>query len=215
MPATSGRNGVTMQSRTEKSDSLDDFPTPPWATRAFIDHALKHYADPSDSVLEPCCNRGFMSRPLMEYFRKVESSDIGFYDWPGQNRVANFLTDKFEEVDWVITNPPYRHALTFIERGLKLSRKGVAVIVRGAFPEGQLRYQKLFKDRMPTHIVYFVERVSMVKGCYDPSDSHAIQYMWMLWVHGQEPKAPIWIPPCRKSLMRATDTIINPAGAFA
>ena len=31
---------AVMAQRTESPDSLDDFPTPPWATRAFVEHVL-------------------------------------------------------------------------------------------------------------------------------------------------------------------------------
>ena len=32
-----------MAQRVESKDSLDDFPTPPWATRALIEHIIFYY----------------------------------------------------------------------------------------------------------------------------------------------------------------------------
>ena len=32
------RSSAVMQQRSEPHDSLDDFPTPPWATRALCQH---------------------------------------------------------------------------------------------------------------------------------------------------------------------------------
>jgi hypothetical protein len=54
-------HGVMAQ-RTEDKDSLDDFPTPPWATRALIEHILsEHRAVLSHSTcLEPACGVGHM-----------------------------------------------------------------------------------------------------------------------------------------------------------
>jgi hypothetical protein len=47
---------AVMAQRTEAKDSLDDFPTPPWATRALIEHVLRS-KEPlnQQSSLEPAC----------------------------------------------------------------------------------------------------------------------------------------------------------------
>ena len=47
---------AVMAQRTESPDSLDDFPTPPWATRAFVEHVLGGKASTGGlHVLEPAC----------------------------------------------------------------------------------------------------------------------------------------------------------------
>ncbi len=69
-----------MAQRAELKGSLDDFPTPPWATRALIEHvvASKESLD-SMTCLEPACGRGHMSIALAEYFRAVASYDVFDY----------------------------------------------------------------------------------------------------------------------------------------
>lgn len=70
---------AVMAQRIEAPDSLDDFPTPPWATRALMEHII--HADEETarySVLEPACGRGHMAQTLREYFNDVRSSDISF-----------------------------------------------------------------------------------------------------------------------------------------
>src|ERR1700688_1136574 len=94
-------SSAVMQQRSEPDDSLDDFPPQPWATRALLEHVIipqmgmngrNHVA--SMSVWEPACNRGHMTKPLREYFRRVYASDIFDYsehgDWC-QDRVVDFL----------------------------------------------------------------------------------------------------------------------------
>ena len=55
--------------RIEPKDSPDDFPTPPWATRALIEHVLDNkVAIASMSCLEPACGAGHMAKVLKEYF---------------------------------------------------------------------------------------------------------------------------------------------------
>ena len=65
MPSNQNKSHAVMAQRHEALDSLDDFPTPPWATRALMEHI--RWAS-RGSCLEPACNAGHMSKVLMEYF---------------------------------------------------------------------------------------------------------------------------------------------------
>lgn len=78
------RSTAVMQRRAEPHDSLDDFPTPPWATRALCEFLRRSGEDTANMVArEPAANRGYMVRPLKEYFGRVEASDVHDYDlWP-------------------------------------------------------------------------------------------------------------------------------------
>jgi hypothetical protein len=60
--------------RHEPPDSADDFPTPPWATRALVEHVLGRDSVRGMSCLEPACGRGHMARALREYFGDVVAS---------------------------------------------------------------------------------------------------------------------------------------------
>ena len=65
-----------MAQRIEAKDSPDDFPTPPWATRALIEHILANpQALSRKSCLEPACGVGHMVRVLKEYFGTVDYPD--------------------------------------------------------------------------------------------------------------------------------------------
>ena len=56
------KSSAVMQRRSEPHDSLDDFPTPPWATRALLGRL-----ELSGRVCrEPTANRGHMVRVLAE-----------------------------------------------------------------------------------------------------------------------------------------------------
>lgn len=213
-------SSAVMAQRKEPHDSLDDFPTPPWATRALIEHVIKpHYrslelpcnVDLSDymeslTVWEPACNRGYMAEPLKEYFDCVHTSDI--HDYGYGDKVSDFLFPipfDFVDVDWVITNPPFRLAEQFIDRAFHLSLEGVAMIVRTSFLEGVGRYERLFTKNPPSVIAQFAERVPMVKGRLTEKGSTATAYCWLVWVMGKEGTEFKWIPPCRKSLEYAGD----------
>lgn len=198
-------SSAVMQQRSEPKRSLDDFPTPPWATRALCEALTANGHDLlTKTVREPAANRGFMVRPLREYFGDVKASDIMDY---GQGwAVEDFLFPyQIEEVDWTITNPPFTLADRFVERALDTSRIGCAIIVRSAFLEGVGRYEKLFRDTPPALVLQFCERVAMVKGRVDPDASSATAYSWVVWLKGERDTRQRWIAPCRKRLERAGD----------
>jgi len=210
MTQHAGQNVSTavMQRRVEAHDSLDDFPTPPWATRALCSKVLDTDSLSSLTCWEPACNRGHMVKPLREYFRRVYASDIHDYGYRDMEAEGDFLWGGDfppEKPDWIITNPPFRLAAQFIERGRRIAGVGVAVIVRSAFLEGVGRYKELFSKNPPTIIAQFTERVVMVKGRLEPKGSTATSYSWLVWVNGNSQTRFVWVPPCRKELERASD----------
>jgi hypothetical protein len=205
---------AVMAQRSEALDSLDDFPTPPWATRALIEHVIGMQKDLSQmTCLEPACNRGFMSIVLEEYFGQVISSDVHPY---GYGEVADFLGENDDPngliaaagVDWIITNPPFRLGEAFILKALSKARRGVAMLTRTVFIESVGRYERIFSQVPPTKFAQFTERVPMVKGRLDKRASTATGYCWLVWDKKSRSKSKsqlVWVPPCRKVLERESD----------
>lgn len=198
---------AVMQRRVEPHDSLDDFPTQPWATRALIEYVLKPDRVRDLTAWEPACNRGHMAKPLGEYFKTVRSTDIHDYGWEGQESVEDFLfADLEKQANWIITNPPFRLAEQFIDRAFKVRGwLGTAMIVRTSFLESVGRYQNLFSIRPPTLIAQYSERVPMVKGRLTATGSTATSYCWLVWQRDTLGTRFVWIPPCRKLLEREGD----------
>jgi len=195
---------AVMAQRFEPKDSADDFPTPPWATRALVEHVLGEDRLRTKSCLEPACGRGYMARPLAEYFHQVDAADAFSY---GFAPVRDFLTFPYEAQshDWVITNPPFRLAEEFVARALVVAREGVAILARTVFLESVGRYQSIFRDRPPSVFAQFSERVPMVRGRVDAKASTATGYAWFVWDREAEGARLTWVPPCRKSLERPRD----------
>jgi len=196
---------AVMSQRVEPSDSPDDFPTPPWATRALIEHVIGRDQLHLQTCLEPACGAGHMAKVLKEYFGEVQFSDAHSY---GYGDVRDYLSSPYDEgaVDWVITNPPFRLAEEFVLRSLKVARRGVAVLVRTVFLESVGRYNRLFCHQPPSKFAQFVERVPMVRGRLDEKASTATGYAWLVWEHEiHRCSEVIWIPPCRRKLERPND----------
>lgn len=208
------KNPAVMAQRIEPKDSLDDFPTPPWATRALVEEVLMPVfgINGSDCLTcwEPAANRGLMAEPLSEYFAHVHGSDVHDYGSPYGYAVGDFLAprDGLQLGDratcpfnphWVITNPPFNLAPAFLERALREAMDGVALLLRTAWIAGCERYDTIFSKRPPNVMAQFVERVPIVKGRWDPDADTATDYAWFCWnvrFRNSDPTMPVmWIPP--------------------
>lgn len=201
-----------MQRRVEPRDSLDDFPTPPWATRALCEFLREQgWQLENASAREPAANRGHMVAPLREFFADVEAADA--HDYDVGFRVHDYLFGPLPgRVDFTVTNPPFRLAEQFIERALATSDCGVAMLVRAAFLESVGRYERLFAETPPSFVLQFSERVVMHKGRLAPEGSTATAYAWLVWLHDDERDTRLrWIAPCRKQLERSGDYPIEAA----
>ena len=200
---------AVMAQRSEPHDSLDFFPTPPWATRALCEFLAVGSDLKRQRAWEPACGQGHMVRPLSEYFEMVYGSDVHPY---GSGEVADFLfPSDWPAFDWIITNPPFRLAEQFAQTAIERATEGVALLVRTAFLESVGRYQTLFSKLKPNAILQFTERVPMHKGRLEENGSTATAYCWIIWLcRPHRPCAAgipifVWIPPCRRKLEKPSD----------
>lgn len=201
-----------MGSRQEAIDSLDYFPTPPWATRALMQTVIPQLqprgAWLGSSVWEPACGEGHIAEVLREYTDDIIATDV--YDY-GYGRVYDFLKQKLlaadDRPDWIITNPPFGDKTeAFVLRSLEYAQIGIAMFVRLQWLETIGRYEHIFRDHPPTLIAFFAERVNLCKGRWQPDGGTATAYIWLVWIKGQAPRAPMWIPPGQQEAWtRATD----------
>jgi len=216
IPATiSEVNGsrAIMGSRQEPDDSLDYFPTPPWATRALIEQVFgRHLAWPVSSwrirsAWEPACGEGHIAEVLREYFRHVFATDVHDYGYGGQ--VFDFLAHEGAYgADWIITNPPFGEKTEpFVLRAIDQARIGVAMFVRLQWLESVGRYEAIFNKHPPTIIAFFAERVPLCKGRWEPEGSTATAYIWLVWIKDRAPMAPFWVPPGQREALTRPDDV--------
>lgn len=219
---------AVMEQRLDPVDALDDFPTPPWGTRAFCRHILKIERRSPLSVWEPACGRRIMADVLAESFGRVWATDVHDY-WraeaePGRSpyppdAVGSFtgegpdvLGPGVDGFDWIITNPPFNAALDFARRALPIARRGVALLVRSSWLEGKDRYRGLFAAAPPSVVAIYSERLSMRRGRYDPKLSAATSYSWVVWRKRSLGETSFqWIPPGAKAALTSADD----SGRFA
>ncbi|WP_152599435.1 SAM-dependent DNA methyltransferase [Hoeflea sp. BAL378] len=194
-----------MNDRQHPADSLDYFPTPPWATRALLHEVLPRREDGVSfselRALDPCAGGGHMLLPLSEVFGAVDFSDV--HDWGIDPPIRDFtfetvetlLADGRVQPDWVFCNPPFNIATAFFDRARAIARMGVAFFVRSSWLSGQERFELIYRLTPPTFVVHFAERVALIEGAWDPHASSATDYVWLVWIAGMAPRPPIWLRP--------------------
>lgn len=222
-PRASGHTAV-MNQRSEAPDSADDFPTPPWSTRALLVDVLPRLGLSIEGarVWEPAAGRGIMSMVIEEFGAHVFASDVSEYgctiagdrvldavgSFVGEGPdVAQWRCRGAAPLDWVITNPPFRLAADFFERGIAEAER-VALLVRSNWAEGVDRYERIFSKHPPLAVAQFVERVPMVRGRWDPDASTATAYAWFVWQRDSMIETRmLWIPPGRRQALTRPDDV--------
>jgi len=222
--------------RKSSRDELDDFPTPPWATRALCEIVLGPELDDCATVWEPCANRGHMVRPLREYVRDVVPSDVydygvGFHRFDFLSLADTLMPRQWpgapKRLDWLITNPPFKHLNDFIEHAQRITVTGFAIFGRIQMLESLGRYADFYGRWDPAKWGWcqFVERVNIVHGRLlerlPDGGTMPQAYGWLVYMHNPPERGPTWwlerrmIPPCQKRLTRPGDYTTDNVDAYA
>lgn len=162
-----------------------------------IDELLKAESFSHD-VWECACGMNHLSYRLMDYGFNVRMSDIKKRIDDDRIEIIDFL--KVKNYTWdgdIITNPPYKYAVEFIQQALNVVKRDckVAMLLRIQFLEGKQRYEKIFIDNPPCRIYVFTKRLyCAINGEFYEHSSSAICYAWFVWVKGFKGKPTIeWI----------------------
>lgn len=207
---------AVMNLRRSPAKGLDFMPTPPWGTRALFHHVLPDVR--GGTCWEPAAGLGHMAEVLREFVDDVYASDV--FDYGVGYAVGNFAargTDLVPDLaacpwppDWIFTNPPFSLGLEFALRALAEARRGVALLMRSNWTEGDTRFRELFSVNPPSIVAQFVERLPMHEGRWEPDGDTMTAYSWFVWDR-ERPRLPDgylgkWIPPgCRHALEREDD----------
>jgi len=139
----------------------------------------------NNNVWECASGEGHLSKRLKDFGYNVFSTDLidrGYCD-----KQLNFLscTEKFEGD--IITNPPYKFAQEFVEKGMELTNNKLALFLKLQFLEGKAR--KILYEKYPPHTVYVSSsRILCAKnGEFQYMKDHggsAVAYCWFVWQKG-------------------------------
>lgn len=177
--------GASNHSLKERQNE-DYYATDPKALEIFLDKIKKDGIELHKKIWECACGEGHLSKVLETRGVDVASTDL--VDRGYGEDCIDFL--KYEtgfplDLD-ILTNPPYKYAKEFVEKGLELVDKGhyVIMFLKIQFLEGQARL-KLFKKYPPKYIYVNSKRQHCaMNGEFEKYTATAVCYCWYIWQKG-------------------------------
>ncbi len=149
----------------------DDFyPTPEYVTQALLDN----YSFVGE-IWECACGDGRMSEVLKKAGYRVISTDLinrGYYD--ASPRAVDFLLEN-TKMHNIVTNPPFNLSFEFIQQGLRLSERCLALLLPIRYLTGKKR-AKLYKEFPPSKIIVIPNKVDFI-GNGNP----VMEFAWFIW----------------------------------
>jgi hypothetical protein len=147
----------------------DLYETPAWVTEAL----LPHIPLPGISIWEPACGSGKMVRALEAAGHVVTGTDVetggDFFDDLTVMRVVGR--------DWIITNPPYKEAHSFISHALFLA-SNVAMLLRTDFDHAKTRTFLFGGCKQFSKKVVLTKRIRWFE---DSKGSPSFNHAWFIW----------------------------------
>lgn len=171
----------------EDREENDFYPTPPAATRALLE--VEKF---EGAIWEPACGDGAMSKVLEAAGYEVVSTDLIDRGYGEGGR--DFLCEWLALAPNVISNPPFKWAMLFIERALQLTTGKVAMFLRLGFLEGGKR-GRWFPTTPLARVYVFSNRITFKKReRADRAEGGVVAFAWYVWEHGHEgPPTLHWI----------------------
>lgn len=172
--------GASNHSDKERQ-SEDYYATEPKAAQLLLD--VEKF---SPIIWECACGGGHLAQVLENNDYEVIATDL-IYRGYGDKESLNFLEETLEEFEGdIITNPPYKYALEFVQKALDSVQIGkkVAMFLKLQFLEGKSR-KKFFLENPPKVVYVSLSRLNCaMNGDFDKYESSAIAYAWFVWEKG-------------------------------
>lgn len=137
-------------------------------------------------IWECACGEWHLSRVLAAHGYEVISTDL-IYRGFGDSEPLDFLKETLEDFEGdIITNPPYRYALEFVQQALNSVRPGgkVAMFLKLQFLEGQSRKEFFLHNPPKTVYVSASRLVCALNGEFKENLPRAVAYAWYVWEKG-------------------------------
>lgn len=177
--------------RSSKDDKINLYTTPTWATEVLI---ASGELDFSRNFWESCCGMGHISNAIIEAIEKrwkpgktIASTDLYDHGYEFGTSGINFLEYTDDDIDCVITNPPFDKAGThfkMLKHALSMPNvKKVAFFMPVQFLETATRAQWLEETLYFSKMYSFADRVKcLTKGDESLSkDNTAKHFAWFIF----------------------------------
>lgn len=179
----------------KERNKLDYYATPTVEVINILEEIEPNFIN--KSILEPCIGGGHMANGIEEYIykqgyiEKVQLIGTDIRNRGYENDIwelycgpeYDFFSDDypFDDIDWIVMNPPYSVIEPFTIRALEIAKKGVIMLARLQFLEGEGRFDNILQYNPPTDVYVYVDRIQCWKDGLKPEGSSAQAYAWFVW----------------------------------
>ena len=179
----------------KERNKLDYYATPTVEVINILEEIEPNFIN--KSILEPCIGGGHMANGIEEhiykqgYIEKVRLIGTDIRNRGYENDIwelycgpeYDFFSDDypFDDIDWIVMNPPYSVIEPFTIRALEIAKKGVIMLARLQFLEGEGRFDNILQYNPPTDVYVYVDRIQCWKDGLKPEGSSAQAYAWFVW----------------------------------
>lgn len=172
----------------KEREALDYYSTPIEEVTNILNVLKLDFKD--TTILEPSAGGGHMLQGIKNYLgdnvNKVTLIATDIKDRGCQEVLTgseyDFLSDEYphtENIDYIIMNPPYSVIEPFVMRSLGIANKGILMLGRLQFLEGENRFKNILKDNPPTDVYIYVDRIACYKNGDDKVKMASAQaYAW-------------------------------------
>ena len=140
----------------------------------------------SPVIWECACGGGHMAKVLEKNGYNVIGTDLVYRGY-GDKESLDFLEETLDEFEGdIITNPPYKYALEFVQKALDSVQVGrkVAMFLKLQFFVGKERKQ-FFLENPPKIVYVSSSRLKCaINGDFKDIKSSAVSYAWFVWEKG-------------------------------
>jgi hypothetical protein len=167
-----------------KRNKNDMYSTPYSVTEQLLENEKFDY---NKSILEPACGKDAISNILYKYFNyKLYSYDIQEYYTKGRKECDFLKHHEGNQFDYIITNPPLKLSLQFIEKSKQVAKEKFALLLPLSYLHGQTRYKKeIFRDpKYQLTKVYIFTRYIMFTDQIREDGKYKtgmIAWAWYIW----------------------------------
>ena len=184
--------GVNPSAERQKEDF---YATDPKALKIFIEKLGRDNIKISKNVWECACGMGHLADVLIEDGHNVKKTDIVDRGCKG-TIVSDFLEEENKFDGDILTNPPFKTAEKFVDKGVELLNDGnkLYLFLKIQFLEGQRR-KKMFEINTPKYVyIYSARQLCCKDGEFHKYSATTQCYAWYVWEKGYEGETIIrWI----------------------
>lgn len=172
---------------TGERNDWDFYPTPGFMTRSLLNF---HPAIIGSKVLEPCSGGDAITAVLRRAGCEVLTNDI---DQRHQAMTHwNAALDEYwrvwaPKVDWVITNPPFNHALDILRGALEHADLGVVMLLRKTFLEPTEERGAWLAAHPPTRAI------GQPRYSFRGTGSDSVSCDWYVWERRPDRSLPPFV----------------------